>query len=265
MVKLSPGALASYGEKATAGALNRYFAARPLYVLKDVSLRQVVTADAKELNDGEWRYYTTAAFDFVVCNKDEDWSWEIVIEYDGLHHKEPLQTKKDALKNRLCIEAGLPIVRVGSDEILIRENMTFLQYILDLYFGEKEMERLKSQRKVAEDEDFFAGYGFPGTDTIEMRLIKRRGLVPAGLFDLEAVHGYRVLDQDMHTTRIEVLTGWRDPEIVLSIERSATITAINPKGNVLGVHESHLTSELARFLCFEALERELDRIGWPTI
>jgi len=271
-MKLSCGALKSFGEKATAGALNRYFAGKPYCVLKEVSLRQVIEVEQSELDPGEWNYYTTAAFDFVVCRKDEDRSWEIVIEFDGPHHKDPLQARKDSLKNRLCVEVDLPIIRVGTEEIRIRENMTFLQYMLDLYFGEKEMERLKAEGKVASDDEFFPGYGFPGSDEIDRRLIMKRGLAPAGLLsfierdqDVEAIYWYRILDQDTKTTRIEVLRGWKSPQVVLAIERTATITAVNPEVNVPGIHEWHLSSELARFLCLEALEKELDRRGWPSL
>ena len=87
--------------------------------------------------------------------------------------------------------------------------MTFLGYMLDLYFGTKEMNHLKAQGKVSEEEEFFVGYGFPGTVDIELRLIKR-GLTP--FWGREKFPWYRVLQEKLGQCRIEVLKGWENPK-----------------------------------------------------
>lgn len=73
------------------------------------------------------------------------------------------------------------------------------------------MNHLKAQGKVSEEEEFFVGYGFPGTVDIELRLIKR-GLSPAlGLFSVE--HPWHRVFSDIGKCRIEVLKGRQNPKL----------------------------------------------------
>ena len=269
-MRLRQGALVSRGEKATAGTLRRYFHGESHLILKDVQLRQVVRADRREFRAGEWDYYRTATLDFLICNDDDDWSHELALEFDGPVHDDPNQKRKDALKNRICSDAGLPLIRISDSEILVREKLTFLEYMLDLYFGEKEIGRLRDRGDLSDADEFFPSFGFSGTDAIENRLLEKHAVVPAVLADsmdrrfAETILWCRSSDVALDgiansaTSRVELMSGIKDPRAVLTVERAATV---GPSLNGMGIHGWHLAQELSLFLCFQELERRLDALS----
>ena len=134
------GAIFSLGESATSRALRRYFHNMSYLIYKEMSARQVLNIDKSRLSKGEWDYFTKASFDFVVCRDDEDQTFELIVEYDGIQHNQREYYLKDNLKNKLCMMSGFPILRIGVEDVKDREGITFLEYILDIYFGEKILE-----------------------------------------------------------------------------------------------------------------------------
>lgn len=282
-MKLSKGALISMGEAATSRALRKYFHKKPHIIHKDVSVRQVIDANRSELEPGEWAYYTKAAFDFVVCKDDAAQSYELVIEYDGIQHENPDQVRKDVLKNRLCVQAGLPILGIGVEDIKIRGDLTILEYMLDLYFGEKALEGLKEEGRIDADEDYFILTRFPETERIISRL-KKKGIVSAFLIHLidnrygkseaEKFYWYRIGEKALKSSsdksstliswkadvRVDIIKGWKVEEPVITVERQVTLKECNPEYNVPGIHRWFLALQLAHFMCFDEVERKVEKL-----
>jgi len=269
------GALKSRGEAATTGALRRYFHGRPYWIHKDMALNQIVAVTKGELTPGEFDYYTRASVDFVVCRDDHDQGFEIAVEFDGEQHDQPDQRRKDDIKNRVCIAAGLPLLRVGKELVQLRGSLTLLEFMLDQYFGERWIEAEIAAGRVAADEEYFAK--FPETVAIQRRLFDRGLLAPTYAFDglpdvdPSIVHWCRMIGEGISspwesqvpsgmwkaTARVEIIKGtMAPPRVEFSISRTAELREPNPNQNVLGVHGWHLASELAGYLCFSYIEAE---------
>jgi len=240
----------------------------------------VIAVSKEELTPGEWSYYTKAAFDFVVCNADKHQSYELIVEYDGIQHEDPDFVLKDSLKDRICIKAGLPILRIGLEDVKPRGNTTLLDLILDQYFGGKEMAALRNAGEVAWDEEYFVD--FDETLEIQKRLCAKR-LYPSvfsficeqeGRRDLvQSMYWYTIQDKGLDKFRpstssreywraaveVDIFKGLQTDNKIMGIERKVEIRDCNPGYNVDGVHGWHIALELARFLCFKAIEEK-----WKT-
>jgi hypothetical protein len=263
------GALKSLGEQSTAGLLRRYFHGKPYLVHKDVALNQVVELQQNELPVKEFDYFTRASLDFLVCRDDEQFSYELAIEYDGAQHEQPEQAWKDEAKNRICRDSDLPFLRIGDDAVTLRRDISILDFILDQYFGEKAVSALREAGKLGREEEYFAD--FAPTIELKQRLMKRGLFPPVFAFDpAYRLYWYQVLGQKLDhpnssrpgpqswkaTTQINIYKGPSTDAMVFHVRRSASIRDPNPSYSAEGVHGWHVASELATYLCFDYIEKE---------
>jgi hypothetical protein len=280
-VKLSKGALFSPGEIRTDHALQQFFQKKPYVVYKEFPVRRVIDVEEQELSKGEWDYYSKASFDFLVCNRDDKRTWEIAIEFDGKQHRMAKQARKDALKDRLCLESGLPLLRVQSDYVEPLGGTTLLEYMLDLYFGEKALDNLKGQGQIAEDEEYFIGTTFPGTARVVKKLMQK-GVAPAafvafvdnryGSEEASRVVWLRVSHRSLDrkpqrhahgntggaSVQVEILRG---DSLLFRTEKEVCLRECSPNKNVLGVHTWHIAQELAEYLALVEVEKLVDKLG----
>lgn len=80
----------------------------------------------------EYSLYSQGSFDFVVQHADQDQA-EFVIEFDGPLHERPEQAARDIIKNRLCHEAQLPLIRIGFDELRERDEISVLEWLIQRF------------------------------------------------------------------------------------------------------------------------------------
>jgi hypothetical protein len=268
-MRCKPGALKSRGEEKTTGILRKYFGGRPYIIFKDVALNQVVELDRSELPPREFDYFTRASLDFVICQDDGSLTYELAIEYDGQKHEAASQAWRDRIKDRICRESDLPLIRIGSVAVQMRRNTTILEFILDQYFGEKAISELRASGRLSSEEEYFIQ--FPATIAIQKRLMQS-GLFPA-MFALNPTFDlfwHQVLEQGTRhaehlsaaygfweaTTEVNVFQGSGCARKVLSMTRTVSIQDPNPGYSVLGVHGWHIACELATYLCFDSIDRE---------
>jgi hypothetical protein len=282
-MKLRQGALFSPGEALTDQALRRFFGNKPYVVYKDFPLRRVIDAKEDELTKGEWDFYTKSSIDFVVCARDGEQGFEIAIEFDGKQHRLRKQARKDTLKDRLCSDSGLPLIRIQRDFVEIKESLTFLEYMLDLYFGEKTMGDLKQRGEISDGEEYFIGTTFPDTEEVAKRLV-HKGVLPAiavifiedryGEAEADRVLWFRTSDKDVKvsagrtggrvykaTAQVEVLQGSKSPMPLLKVEKEVCVSECSPNRDIVGIHTWHLALELATYLAFVETERLVGKLG----
>jgi len=276
-MRLKPNALFSLGEENTYRVLRNYLRDRPYVIYKEVALSQVIHVKRSELPPREWRYYTSASFDFVICRDQDRQPLELVIEFDGAFHDDPDQEWRDTIKNSLCDKVGLPIVRIRSDHLLSRESVPFLKYMLDLYFGEKGVQELISSGRVSPDEEYFPGTTFDGTIRIKKRL-EASGVFPAivplllSAESAEKCFWYRIISglgkipftartsACTRSTRVELMQGWAAPKSLLSVERTAILRECAPAHNVPGIHSWFIAQEFALFLALQEFEKRAAKL-----
>jgi hypothetical protein len=98
-------------------------------VYPKVRVADVINTDPSErLPNREFDYLSRAHFDFIVVKNELP---TFAVEFDGADHIDNPETReRDVLKNRLCKKASLPLLRITSVEIIERDQVTLLDYML---------------------------------------------------------------------------------------------------------------------------------------
>jgi very-short-patch-repair endonuclease len=122
----------------------------PYRVFSKVRLIDVIDKDEREnLTSKEYSFLRTAHFDFVVCHS-KGLTPEFVLEFDGPHHEfDPEQERRDVIKNRLCNNAALPLIRISDIELEEHDKVTILSYMISRFKAWQEEH--ESIRKEIED------------------------------------------------------------------------------------------------------------------
>lgn len=88
-------------------------------------------------------------FDFVVCDRNHD--PQFAVEFDGGGH----DGKNDRLKDEICRQSCLALFRLtpSSSRVKIRE-VSFVAYLVDVWFYGREFARMQAAGEVGYDEPF---------------------------------------------------------------------------------------------------------------
>jgi len=220
-------------------------------VYPKVGVADVFRIERSGISDEDYEFCLKAHFDFVAY--DQDGNPLFAVEFDGPQHQnDPRQKGRDARKNRLCERFGLPLLRVGDNHVVEREGVAFLEYMIDLHFGEEAVQEGVEAGLFAPDEEYFPGTEFPGITKLCKELHKRSIYAPAWLLlqseeERKKQLWYRVSDQSLeHPTppkqgpckasvKIEILRGWNQPKEILSVKRTAILTDCSPNFGSSGI------------------------------
>jgi|SRR5208337_894873 len=82
-----------------------------LRVFAKPRLSDVIVKGATHLSRREFDFYTRAHVDFAIT--DDASKPIMVVEYDGPSHTELSQIERDKIKDALCVDAGLGILRMA--------------------------------------------------------------------------------------------------------------------------------------------------------
>lgn len=112
--------------------LQRQLAKEGYRVLPKVGLSDALAKDPDDhLPQREFDYFIRAHLDFLVTR---DYMPVFAVEFDGAHHFVDDRTiENDVIKNRLCKDADLPLLRITSSEIAESDKITLLDYMLMRY------------------------------------------------------------------------------------------------------------------------------------
>lgn len=107
-----------------------------LKVFSKTRLSDVLQTAGTRLPTRVFDYFTRSHCDFVVT--DHEYHPVMAIEYDGPSHADPKQQELDKMKNDLCGEAGLGLLRVR-DQHVTRSygGMSILRWIIEVTELEK--------------------------------------------------------------------------------------------------------------------------------
>ncbi len=123
--------LTNFSEGKALGILERTFRGTSYAAHPKVRLADVVVPDEGEaLARGDNDYRLRAHLDFVVCDRSQAMSPVFAVEFDGPGHASEVQRIRDVRKNRLCVNAGLPLLRVGHAEIEEHDRLTLLGHMM---------------------------------------------------------------------------------------------------------------------------------------
>ena len=131
-------------ERETFDILERVLQGTPYRVFSKVRLSDVLGVEPGErIPSEDYKFLLTAHLDFVVYCRRGYLQPIFAIEFDGPHHQEPSYIKRDIKKNRLCMRANLPLLRIGYVELEKNERITLLEFMLQRFtFWQKERKQI---------------------------------------------------------------------------------------------------------------------------
>lgn len=213
------------------------------YVHPEMQLKNVIKLEENDKISKEDRNtFNNASFDFVVYNKES--FPEFVIEFDGPHHSVYIEKRKaDLRKNRLCVQAGLPLLRIDDSFLRKYEEISFLKFIVVRFVAWRNKIRIISQEieerltfaaslKDIDYDDpwnvpsfiFDINHPFPATVEIAARLFKEHQVITTFVDD-ETYHAATNSCPYLEFRR-DKMGGWPISEYSRSVERSYKLEKI---------------------------------------
>jgi uncharacterized protein DUF2726 len=117
-------------------------------------LSDVILKDSPLLQ-ADFDFYTRAHVDFVVT--DDKTKPLFIVEYDGPFHAAPVQQRRDRMKDGLCADAGLGILRINANHVTkLYRGMSVLRWIIEVSELEKWFYDAQTAGHVPSDEPFDA-------------------------------------------------------------------------------------------------------------
>lgn len=102
-----------------------------------------------------FNFYTRSHVDFAVTDKDAKPLF--IVEYDGPNHAEVRQRERDRMKDALCKDVGLGILRINANHVKRRyRDVSVLRWIIEVTELEKAFYKAQEAGYIAWDEPFDA-------------------------------------------------------------------------------------------------------------
>lgn len=126
-------------------------------VFAKVRVADVLQIERSGITDQEYSYALSAHFDFVIAAADS--SAEFAVEFDGRQHSiDSAVIERDALKNSICKKLGLPLLRLGTEDLRQIGRFRLIGWLTEVWFLQKAFYEAQERGEVAYDEDFHFGF-----------------------------------------------------------------------------------------------------------
>lgn len=124
-----------------------------LKVFAKTRLSDVIEKGKTFLTDREFVFYTRSHCDFVVT--DDSFRPLMIVEFDGPLHSDGKQRDRDQIKNSLCKQAGLGMLRIHDRHVTkLYRGMSVLRWIVEVTQLEKAFYGAQENGYVPYDEPF---------------------------------------------------------------------------------------------------------------
>jgi uncharacterized protein DUF2726 len=193
-------------------------------VAPNVSIQSVLHQE-ESLSDEAFSMFTRGHFDCVVYRSDNH-EPVFAVEFDGFGHDKPSQIERDRLKNLFCMAAGLPLLRLGTADLIQQEQVSVLEWLsralidsLDRLDEDDDHElsvsRFEPPREVDEgfdlDEEgpvFESEHPFPGNAAVSDRLLRRYSISVGSALKEPGGLPRIVMDSSSGTSRYVLNVRW---------------------------------------------------------
>ncbi|WP_323011060.1 DUF2726 domain-containing protein [Paracoccus sp. (in: a-proteobacteria)] len=124
-----------------------------LRVFPKLRFSDVVQKGKSFLTQREFDFYTRSHFDFTITDADK--RPLMIVEYDGPRHEDTKQVERDQIKNALCKQAGLGLLRIHDRHVTkLYRGMTVLRWIIEVVELEKAFYEAQDAGQIPADEPF---------------------------------------------------------------------------------------------------------------
>lgn len=226
----------------------------------DRLLAKVRLADA--LDVGDWGnphrdFAMRAHLDFLMISAATA-EPIFAVEIDGARHRtDQVQRRRDLLKDELCREAGLPLLRVGSDFARREGRVVLLDYLCEAYYRSVAFEAAQEAGHIPWDEPFIH-WSFVEADPDTGRL-SLSGLDMRARAELQWLCDQKRIPHFVPDTWGGEVDQWGDlrSEVYLGVGKGLTLigSASVRHFGWFGISAAELSEELAVL----ELRREVDR------
>ncbi|MBI2872696.1 MAG: DUF2726 domain-containing protein [Chloroflexi bacterium] len=124
--------LFNYSEQKVLRIADAVLGAPQYRVFGKLRMADTLKPEVDELSYTDQTFLIRAHFDFVVVDAKSKRPL-FAMEFDGPHHKDSSQVRRDIQKNRLCYLAKFPLVRVSSAHLYEHDQVTLLEFMLHRY------------------------------------------------------------------------------------------------------------------------------------
>ena len=119
-------------------------------------LRDAIDADSLPLSAKARNFLWTSHLDFVVIDMESKLP-VLAVEYDGPAHATPEQAERDQIKDHLCEDSELPLLRIDSQFARREGRWIVLKYILWAHEMGKAFYDAQERGYIPETEPFYHG------------------------------------------------------------------------------------------------------------
>jgi len=132
-------------------------------VFAKVRVADVLVIEHTGISDAEYRFALQSHFDFVVT--DDAHSPQFAVEFDGPLHANPEQRDRDRIKNNLCKQLSVPLLRINARYLPKKyRNIDLLGWFVEAWFFQQAFAEAQEDGLVSPDEpcDPLSVLGLPG-------------------------------------------------------------------------------------------------------
>ncbi|MBB6670050.1 DUF2726 domain-containing protein [Cohnella nanjingensis] len=141
-------------ENVTYQRLNDICKAMNASVFPKVRIADVFNISQSGLTNTEYSFALKSHFDFTIYNNDRLLPL-FALEFDGESHKGEVQKERDAIKNKLCLQFDLPLLRINSRYLVKKyRNYDLLSWCVDVWFSAEAFFKSQEDGIVPLDEIF---------------------------------------------------------------------------------------------------------------
>lgn len=144
-------------EAAVNRQLSKYAEENGYKIYVKMRLRDAIDIDGMETSARERDFAWKSHLDFVCVDEEENLP-VLAVEYDGHQHlTDARQRDRDKIKDTLCRQAELPLLRIDSEYARKEGKWRVLDYILSVHESAKAFHEAQRRGHVPADEDFYHG------------------------------------------------------------------------------------------------------------
>jgi hypothetical protein len=146
--------LLNRSEEAVLRELQNIASSNGMRIFAKPRLSDVLLKGSTHLTDREFEFYTRSHCDFVIT--DMQARPTMIVEYDGpLHQSSAKQQERDQMKNELCSQAEIGLLRINDRYVSkLYRGMTLLRWIIEVTELEKAFYEAQEKGHVPWDEPF---------------------------------------------------------------------------------------------------------------
>jgi hypothetical protein len=149
--------LVNLGEVETDAVLREAVGELGARVFAKPRLADVLNIDRSGLSKDEFSYALKAHLDFVIAS-ESDGTPHFAVEFDGPYHStSPNARRRDTMKDSICDQLGLPLLRVDADFLRTVKGFRLVAWLTELWFVYDGFVKAQESGYIAWDEPFDTG------------------------------------------------------------------------------------------------------------